>query len=124
GLNLNLFPFVTNYYKEETLELLSVGRAHWVKGYPYALKACKLLKALNISFHYTIIGAYGNEEIEYLINHYDLKNDVSLLGRMSQNNVVERMSQSDLLLLPSIEEGIANVVVEAMAIGLPVVSTN
>ena len=34
-----------------------------------------------------------------------------------------KMSSSDCLLLPSIEEGIANVVLEAMAIGLPVISS-
>ena len=34
------------------------------------------------------------------------------------------MQQSDVLLLPSLEEGIANVVLEAMAIGLPVISTD
>jgi len=34
------------------------------------------------------------------------------------------MSASDCLLLPSVDEGIANVVLEAMAIGLPVISSN
>ena len=42
----------------------------------------------------------------------------------SQKEVYQKMSESDCLLLPSVEEGIANVVLEAMAIGLPVISSN
>ena len=43
---------------------------------------------------------------------------------MAQDKVFEYMNSSDVLLLPSLEEGIANVVLEAMTIGLPVISTD
>ena len=43
---------------------------------------------------------------------------------MPQKEVFRMMGEASLLLMPSLEEGIPNVVVEAMAIGLPVVSTD
>jgi len=43
---------------------------------------------------------------------------------MPQEEVFEKVYHADVMLLPSIEEGIANVAVEAMALGCPVISTN
>jgi colanic acid/amylovoran biosynthesis glycosyltransferase len=49
---------------------------------------------------------------------------VELLPQLPQQKVFEFMSSAGVFLLPSIEEGIANVAVEAMALGCPVISTN
>ena len=43
---------------------------------------------------------------------------------MSHEETISQLSNSDLLLLPSIEEGISNAVLEAMILGVPVISTN
>lgn len=124
GLQLENFKFVNEYSKTNTIKLLSVGRGHWVKGYNYALKCCKILKATGVSFNYTIIGGADNEELLYLRNEYDLNDLVHLKERMSQDQVFELMSSSSLLLMPSIAEGIPNVVVESMALGIPVISAD
>ena len=124
GLPLEITPFLEKYKILNSLQLLSVGRPHWIKGYDYALQTCKLLKDKNVPFHYTIIGGAGNEELQFLIADLGLKGDVSLTEAVSQSQVFDLMRSSSLLLMPSLEEGIPNVVVEAMAIGLPVVSTD
>ncbi|MCG2430485.1 glycosyltransferase family 4 protein [Aequorivita xiaoshiensis] len=124
GLPLEITPFLEKYYILNSLQLLSVGRPHWIKGYDYALQTCKRLKDQNISFHYTIIGGAGNEELQFLIADLGLKGYVSLAASASQSEVFDVMRSSSLLLMPSLEEGIPNVVVEAMAIGLPVISTD
>src|SRR5690554_2078497 len=124
GLPLEITPFLEKYTVLNSLQLLSVGRPHWIKGYDYALQTCKLLKDKNVPFHYTIIGGAGNEELQFLIADLGLKGDVSLTEAVSQSQVFDLMRSSSLLLMPSLEEGIPNVVVEAMAIGLPVVSTD
>jgi colanic acid/amylovoran biosynthesis glycosyltransferase len=49
---------------------------------------------------------------------------VILTSKLPQDKVFEMMKVSDLFLLSSIEEGIANVAVEAMALGTPVISTD
>jgi len=124
GLPLKKITFCNEYLKSTPLILLSVGRAHWVKGYHYALKSCSLLKQAGVDFHYTIVGGDGDEELQYLIDNLKLQDFVRLKKRIPQKKVFKLMRESSLLLMPSLEEGIPNVVVESMAIGLPVVSTD
>ena len=124
GLDIEKLMFLESYTKSEPLKLLSIGRAHWIKGYDYALQTCKLLKEAGLSFRYTIIGGAGDEELQFLIHDLGLADCVSLKNRMPQTEVFELMQNASVLLMPSIEEGIPNVVVEAMAVGLPVISTD
>ncbi len=125
GLALDEFDYkpITQKWKQP-LHLLSVGRPHWKKDYPTALKACALLKKRGVAFHYTIIGAAGDEEVLFLINEFSLQDNIILTDKISQKKVYKEMRKADVLLLPSVEEGIANVAVEAMALGLPVISTD
>lgn len=124
GLSLQEIPFSEKYKISKPLQLLSIGRTHWIKGYDYALRTCSILKENNIPFKYTIIGGAEDEELQFLISDLGLSDFVKLKGRIPQNQVFNLMRESSLLLMPSLEEGIPNVVVEAMAIGLPVISTN
>ena len=49
-----------------------------------------------------------------MIDDLQLNNYIHLISKVSQQKVYDMMSASDVLLLPSIEEGIANVCIEAM----------
>lgn len=121
-----LQKFNSNKIKNNsTLNLISVGRHHWVKGYKYSLSAMKILKENNINFHYKII-AQGHvpEDLLFQRNQLDLVNEVTFLNGISQEELFKEMQNQDVLILSSLSEGIANVVLEAMAIGLPVISTN
>lgn len=124
GFDLDRIRFKSNYNKGGTLEIISVGRPHWKKGYNYAINACNILNKSGISFKYTIIGAEGDEELIFLIDSFGLEGLVLLKPKVSQEEVYSLMSKSQLFLLPSIEEGLPNVLVEAMAIGIPVVVTD
>ncbi|WP_299116132.1 glycosyltransferase family 4 protein [uncultured Winogradskyella sp.] len=124
GLDLKSINFNKSYEKSEPLKLLSVGRPHWKKGYSTMIQACHLLKEKGLKINYTIIGAANDEELIYLIEAYNLSYEIKLTDKVSQDEVYEIMRRSSVFILPSLEEGIANVVIEAMAIGLPVISTN
>jgi glycosyltransferase involved in cell wall biosynthesis len=109
----------------DTVHIISVGRMHWKKGYHFALDALKQLIEKGVkNFHYTIIAGLNEEEILYQIEDLSLKSFVTLHKSMSQEKVFNLMRSADLFLLPSFEEGVANVVLEAMAIGVPVLSSD
>lgn len=118
------YPFLETYRRERPLKILSVGRDHWKKGYPYALYACSLLKQEGISFEFTIIGAYKNEELLQIRHDLNLISEVQFLDSQSHDAVITAMQSASVFLLPSIEEGIPNVVVEAMALGVPVLTSD
>ncbi|MCF1191228.1 glycosyltransferase [Mangrovimonas sp. AS39] len=108
------------------LELVSVGRHHWVKGYIYALLALAYLRDhLGIVCHYTII-AQGEVPESLLFMRYQLGLEtlVRFQSGLPQETLFVKIQEYDALLLPSLNEGIANVVLEAMALGVPVISTN
>jgi len=115
----------TTFKKPDSiLRILSVGRQHWKKGYPVALDVCKTLKDKGINFIYTIIAGGDKEELIYDIHDLGLENNIKLVDRLPHDEVLDVYRQSHLFLLPSFEEGVANVALEAMAIGVPVISTN
>ena len=108
----------------KTFRILSVGRSHWIKGYHYALDAMKIISDKGIDSHYTIIGAKDSEELEFQKSDLGLDKLVEFKGNVPFQEVQKIMFESDLVLLPSVEEGIANVVLEAMQIGTLVLSTD
>lgn len=111
--------------KESTVKLICVGRFHWIKGYIYVLDALNILRYKNISAQLTIV-APGNmsEEELFLIHDLKLQDNIVHIKGLTFTEVQKLMSKQHALILPSIEEGIANVVLEAMQIGLPVISSD
>ena len=62
-------------------------------------------------------------EGKFLLNKYPLKNDVNLLGHLPQDNLKELLANADLYVFPTLSEGCASSVMEALAAGLPVITT-
>ena len=115
----------TIFKTHKPFRFVSVGRSHWVKGYQYSLSVIAYLKKLNQEVNYLIITKNKlSEEILYQIDDLSLKNIVEIVHPGSQDEVYKIMSESDCLILPSVQEGISNVVLESMALGLPVVSSD
>ncbi len=105
--------------------VISTGRLEYVKGFVFAFLGIQQLVKEGIDVEYRIIG--GGHEVEYLrflIQRLGLENSVKLLGPLSPERVYLELSEADIYLSSSLSEGISNAVLEAMSIGLPVVSTN
>jgi len=119
--------------RDATLRVIGVGGVDWKKGYGYALGAIARLRAAGIAVSFEILGgdpapASGRpgdrQRVLYLIHDLGLDDAVTLRGQVSQQEVLERLRASDVLLQASISEGLPNAVLEAMACGLPVVVTD
>lgn len=124
GLDLNSFSFDPKSSVDGPIKLLSVGRPHWKKGYAYALDACFLLKQDAISFRYHIIGGFGDVELLYQRQDMGLIGEVQLEDNQVFESVKKQIQEADIVLMPSVEEGIPNVVLEAMAMGTVVIATD
>jgi len=110
--------------------ILSVGRLIPKKGLNDLISACQLLKARGLKFRCAIVGDGPlRGELEGQISQLRLKDTVTLLGAMAHDQLVSFYGQASIFALcPHVMEdgdrdGIPNVLAEAMAAGLPVVST-
>lgn len=102
-------------------DVLFAGAPGLRKGIPYLLQAFSQLQ--HSRKHLTIAG-YVQEDLKPVLPHLPTTN-VTFIGPVSRTELADRMSRSHVLVLPSIEEGLALVQAEALACGCPVIaSTN
>jgi glycosyltransferase involved in cell wall biosynthesis len=110
--------------------ILSVGRLVEKKGFQDLLRACEKLKRAGHEFRCAIYGEGPLEqELAALIDSLNLGDAVSLAGSCSQRELIPILQRADLFALAPFvtadgdRDGIPNVLVEAMACGVAVVST-
>jgi glycosyltransferase involved in cell wall biosynthesis len=89
------------------------------------LQAFQMLAAIRQDFRLEIIGGdEGNGPYEALAMRLGLENLVCFRGRLPHREVMQRLADSDAFVLFSNREGLPCVLLEAMAVGLPVISTD
>jgi colanic acid/amylovoran biosynthesis glycosyltransferase len=117
--------------------LLTVATLGETKGFIYLLKSCKALKERGFIFKCEIIGGtheplYTNYclELKKLRGRFGLERCVSFLGAQPFNKVLEEYKNTDIFILPCVvardgsRDVTPNVLIEAMAMKIPVISTN
>jgi glycosyltransferase involved in cell wall biosynthesis len=114
---------------ENSLFFLSVlDRFHEYKGLEYLLRALKIVKKEIKNVKLRVGG--GGELTEYykrISNSLGLEDNVDFIGYIPEEKVVEYYNKSELFVLPSTspqQEGFGIVLLEAMACGVPVVTTD
>jgi len=110
--------------------LVAVGRLVEKKGYPVLIDACALLKARGVDFRCEIIGdGPMKDELQSKISGLGLDKSVRLTGPRTQPEIRSSLAAATAFVLPCVEEKsggmdiLPTVITEAMAAGLPVVST-
>ena len=103
------------------LNLLMVGNIRKEKGYDRMMNICEKLKSDKLDFTLTILGG-GTEykTIERIRKEKGL-DEVHLLGAI--NNPYPYMKQADVLVCSSVQEGFSTVVIEALLLNLPTITT-
>lgn len=129
GVDTKKFRPVKTDKEENSIFFLSVlDRYHEYKGLEYLLKAMKIVKKKINDIKLTVGGS--GELLGYykdMTNSLDLKNNVEFAGYIPEDKILEYYNRSELFVLPSIsqaQEGFGIVLLEAMACGLPVVTTS
>ncbi|MCA9756528.1 MAG: glycosyltransferase family 4 protein [Candidatus Eisenbacteria bacterium] len=117
--------------RPDELEILAVGRLTWKKGFEYLIDACAKLRGQKAPVRCRIIGPDGGlqSELQARIDRLGLTGVVVLEGGQAPLDVRKAMAAADILCCPSVQsetssDGIPNVVLEALALGTPVVTTD
>jgi glycosyltransferase involved in cell wall biosynthesis len=109
--------------------LISVGGLVDRKGFHRVIEVLPELVAKYPDLIYLIVGgasAEGNiqKQLEEQVSCLNLEKNVRFLGTYSSEKLKEPLSAADLFVLATANEGWANVFLEAMACGLPVITTD
>lgn len=110
---------------EPTAQLVCVGRLSAEKGYDGLLGAlAKLLASGDAAFELSVVGdgpMLGALQVRAAA--LGLDDRVRFLGAMTEAETLARIAQADILVLPSLMEGLPVVLIEAMALGKPVIAS-
>jgi len=111
--------------------ILAVGRFVEKKGFPYLVRACRVLKERGHAFRCDLVGRpdRDSEPVRQAIAESRLEDTVFVGGMLTHEELKQLYEQCTIACLPCVvardgdRDGIPNALVEAMAMGLPVVST-
>jgi len=108
------------------VKILYVGAVNQNKGVDILLSAVKLLKSKGYQVRLRIVGRIEGKKNWFLkmVDSLSLNNYVDLVGYLSWEKVIYEYNKNDIFVLPSRCEGIPNVILEAMARGIPVIATD
>lgn len=109
----------------EEIRIIFVSRLIEGKGLQFVIPHMKEINS--VSSKKVILTIVGDgpyrDELERMVVANEVREFVRFTGRLEKEDIRELNSKSDIFILPSMSEGMPNVVLEAMACGLPVVMT-
>lgn len=119
------------------VRLLALGRFDVTKGFDVLLRACGILREQGLDFRLTLAGGGGKAmglgcmqaELTRLCKELKLEGHVTMPGLISHNELPRLLGEHHIFAAPCVvhasgrRDGIPNTVIEALAYGLPVVST-
>jgi colanic acid/amylovoran biosynthesis glycosyltransferase len=102
------------------LLIMTLGRLHWIKDYPLALRVMAKLKKSGVIFKYYILGdGPDREQLLFLRDEMGLENEVVLAGSVNSVDILQLFPRAHIYLQTSYAEGFSNACLEAQAFGLP-----
>ncbi|MGL4622330.1 glycosyltransferase [Chroococcidiopsis sp.] len=131
GIDCDRFQYTPRYrHSNQKICIATIGRLVEKKGIEYSIRAIAKIVKFCPNLEYKIVGCGALQtELEQLIQELDLTNIVHLLGKKDRQEIIEVLQASHIFIAPSItardgnQDAPVNVLKEAMAIGLPVIST-
>ncbi len=131
GLDCQKFAYQPRYFPDDGLiRLVTTGRLVEKKGIEYSIRAVAQLIPDFPNLEYKIIGdGYLRAELQQLIAELDVEDKIELLGWRQQQEIISILDSSHIFLAPCVtakdgnQDAPVNTLKEAMAMGLPVIST-
>lgn len=112
------------YARSKPLRLLTVGRLSVTKRLPLLIDMMEQLGREGANVTLTIVGGGALEaELRRSLDEKDLRDAVTILGRQDGDRMADLYREHDVFVSASAQEGMSNAMLEAMATGLPIVTT-
>lgn len=105
------------------LRLIAIGRLHWQKGLDYLLRAVAQVHRAGLPLQLQLVGdGPAATELRQLAVELGVHDNVQWLGWHSEP--IDTLAQADLLVLPSLTEGLPNSLLEALLVGVPAIASD
>ncbi len=124
GVELDRFFPTGTAEKPEVLRLLTVGRLSVTKRIEMLIDAVEILHRTACKLHLTIVGSGQMErQLRKIVAERELSDVIKMTGRINAGKMPEVYRNNDIFISASMQEGMSNAMLEAMASGLPIVTT-
>lgn len=127
GIDMNEFQGKTQYREDpnSVIKVLTVSRLIKRKRIEDLLHSVKILKKFKMDIDLTIIGEGNNEmSLKNLAKKLNIAKNTHFKGYIPHSDLPNYYKEADVFVLPSLNEGMSNTALEALASGLPLILTN
>jgi glycosyltransferase involved in cell wall biosynthesis len=118
---------ILNKYGIEAPYFFYVGRLERKKNTPQMIESFALLKEKNKNLKHKLVlvgdASFGFDEVMYTIKEYELDDDVIMPGWVAEDDMPFLYNGADAFIFPSLYEGFGIPLLQAMAVGLPIASS-
>ena len=124
GVELDRFFPIESGEKPTVLRLLTVGRLSVTKRIEMLIDAVEILHRTACKVRLTVVGGGQTEkQFRKFVTERELSDVIKITGRMDSEKMPEMYRRNDIFISASMQEGMSNAMLEAMASGLPIVTT-
>ena len=124
GVEIDRFYPAQSGEAATTLRLLTVGRLSATKRIEMLIDAVEILQADGVDLHLTVAGGGQLEpQLKETVSRRNLGEIIRIAGRIDPENMPEVYRESDIFVSDTVQEGMSNAMLEAMASGLAIITT-
>ncbi len=124
GIRPELLPPSSPSETAATVRLIMVGRLVPAKGALLLLQAVEQVRNRGVAVSLTFVGdGPERRELEGFIQQHDMTEIVTMTGALNHEQTLDKVAHADIFVLASFAEGIPVALMEAMALGVPCIST-
>ena len=114
---------ISDKFKRVSRRILYVGHMARAKGVYELVEACSKIPDIELRIVGKCVTSISQDLIS-IASSSDNPSFLTIVGEVSQEQVIEEFLTADLFVFPSYSEGFPNVILEAMACGCPIIASN